>query len=217
VVVADIDTAYSQSTARAVQQRGAEALALTVDVSSRADVTAMAQQTLERFGRLDILVNNAGISPLCDFEEITDAEWDRVLDVNLKGPFLCTQAAIQPMVERRWGRIIMISSVAGKIGGRRTSVHYAASKGGIIPMTFCLARQYARHGITANVITPGQIETDMTSGWTDETKQGFVASIPLGRMGQPSDVAATVAFLASEAAAFITGEIIDVNGGYLMD
>lgn len=217
VVVADIDSDSAREVADSMQQSGEESLAVTVDVASRQDVTHMIEQTLRYFGRLDILVNNAGISPLSDFEDIDDAAWDRVLAVNLKGPFLCTQAAIQPMMEQRWGRIIMVSSVAGKIGGLRTSVHYAASKGGLIPMTFCIARRYAQYGITANIIAPGQIETDMTIGWTEGTKQHFLDLIPVRRMGQPDDVAAAVVFLASEEAGFITGEIIDVNGGYLMD
>lgn len=178
---------------------------------------AMTEATLARFGRLDILVNNAGIRPLNSLENIDDDEWQRVIAVNLTGPFLCSQEAIEPMVNQRWGRVLAISSVAGKIGGVKSGVHYAASKGGLIAMTLCIARQYAEFGITANVIAPGQIETDMIRGWASEAKREFVDSIPVGRLGQPRDVAAAVAFLASDEASFITGEVLDVNGGFIMD
>ena len=166
---------------------------------------------------MDILVNNAGIASTTPFEEIDDQEWQRMLGVNLTGVFLCIQEAIKEMVKHGWGRVITISSVAGKIGALRAAPHYSASKGGVIPLTLCVARQYAPHGITANVVAPGQIETDMIRGWPEEVRQSFVDSIPVGRLGQAQDVAAAVAFLASEAAGFINGEILDVNGGFLMD
>ena len=166
---------------------------------------------------MDILVNNAGICPLRSFEEISDEEWDRVLSINLKGAFICSQEAIKPMCEQGWGRIINISSVAGKMGGVKVGAHYAASKGGLIALTFCLARQYAASGITANVIAPATIETDLIRDWSAQAKRDLVAHIPLGRLGQPKDVAAAVVFLASEEAGFITGEVLDVNGGFLMD
>ena len=217
IVVADIDFSGARQTAAAAELRLVQAVPLRVDVSNRASVKAMTEKTLDRFGRLDILVNNAGICPFNDLESIDDEEWRRVIDVNLTGPFLCSQEAIRPMVGQRWGRIVAISSVAGKIGGLKSGVHYAASKGGLIAMTLCIARQYARFGVTANVIAPGQIETDMISEWTPEAKCRFVDQIPVGRLGQPRDVAAAVAFLASEEASFITGEVIDVNGGFMMD
>ena len=217
IVVADVDHSGAQRTAGDVEQRPVQALPLCVDVSDRMSVKTMTEATLARFGRLDILVNNAGICPLNGLESIDDEEWQRVIAVNLTGPFLCSQEAIKPMVSQRWGRIVAISSVAGKIGGMKAGVHYAASKGGLIAMTLCIARQYAEFGITANVIAPGQIETDMISGWASEAKRAFVDRIPVGRLGQPRDVAAAVAFLASEEAGFITGEVLDVNGGFMMD
>ena len=217
IVVADIDFAGAQRMAATLEKHPVHVLPICTDVSDRASVKAMIESTLDRFGRLDILVNNAGICPFSDFESIDDEEWQRVIDVNLTGPFLCCQEAIGPMVGQRWGRIVAISSVAGKIGGLKSGVHYAASKGGLIAMTLCIARQYAQFGITANVVAPGQIETDMINGWTPEAKRGFVDQIPVGRLGQPRDVAAVVAFLASEEASFITGEVVDVNGGFMMD
>ncbi|MFB0547003.1 MAG: 3-oxoacyl-ACP reductase family protein [Anaerolineae bacterium] len=196
---------------------GVEALAIQVDVANRHSVQCMVEAAMERFGCVDILVNNAGICPLRSFEEISEEEWDRVLDVNLKGAFLCSQAVIKILRCNGWGRIINIASVAGKMGGVRVGVHYAASKGGMIALTLCLARQYAPYGITVNAIAPATVATGMIKDWPEEAKHKLVASIPLGRLGQPEDVAAAVVFLASDGASFITGEVLDVNGGFLMD
>ena len=217
VAVCDLDLIGAQNVARELEQHGVQAISVKVDVSSRASVTAMVCATVERLGRLDILVNNAGICPITPFEEIEEEEWQRVLAVNLTGVFFCIQEGVKEMVKHEWGRVVTISSVAGKVGGVRAPAHYSASKGGVIPLTLCIARQYADRGITANVIAPGQIETDMIRGWPDEAKRRFVSAIPVGRLGQPEDVAAAVAFLASAEAGFINGEVLDVNGGFLMD
>ena len=217
VAVTDIDYSGAERTAEEIRDDDGRALAIQVDVTDRPSVKRAVQEVLEQLGRLDILVNNAGICPLRSFEEISDEEWDRVLSINLKGAFICSQEAIKPMCEQGWGRIINISSVAGKMGGVKVGAHYAASKGGLIALTFCLARQYAASGITANVIAPATIETDLIRDWSAQAKRDLVAHIPLGRLGQPKDVAAAVVFLASEEAGFITGEVLDVNGGFLMD
>jgi NAD(P)-dependent dehydrogenase (short-subunit alcohol dehydrogenase family) len=217
VAIADIDGPSAQAAAEALTTGATPALALTVDVADAAAVRAMVARTLEVLGGLHILVNNAGICPLSLIEEISGQEWDRVMDVNLKGPFLCTQAALPIMRQQRYGRIINIASVAGKMGALTAGAHYAASKGGLIAFTMCLARQYARHGITANAIAPGPTATDMTRDWLEEDKQKLRERIPLGRMAQPQDIAAAALFLASEEAGFITGEVLDVNGGFLMD
>ena len=217
VVVADIDFPGAQKTAERVRELGSEPLALQVDVSNRASVRGMVEETVDRFGHLDVLVNNAGICPWTPFHEISDAEWERVIAVNLNGPFYCTQEAIRVMAEHGWGRIIAISSVAGKMGALQAGAHYCATKGGIIAMTMCVARKYAGRGITANVVAPGQTETDLIRDWSEEARSEFLERIPVGRMGQPEDIAAAVAFLASEEASFITGEVLDVNGGFLMD
>lgn len=217
VVVADIDLPVAEDTAGFITAKGVETLAIQVDVSQRESVSKMVGAAIAHFEGIDILVNNAGICPLSPFEEIGDEEWHRVLNVNLKSAFLCSQAAIPTMRQRGWGRIINIASVAGKIGGMKVGAHYAASKGGLIALTFCLARQYARYGITVNAIAPATVATGMTRDWPEEAKQELLAGIPLGRLGTPKDVAAAVVFLASDAASFITGEVIDVNGGLLMD
>jgi len=217
VAVTDIDYSGAERTAEEIRDDDGRALAIQVDVTDRPSVKRAVQEVLEQLGRLDILVNNAGICPLRSFEEISDEEWDRVLSINLKGAFICSQEAIKPMCEQGWGRIINISSVAGKMGGVKVGAHYAASKGGLIALTFCLARQYAASGITARVIAPATIETDLIRDWSAQAKRDLVAHIPLGRLGQPKDVAAAVVFLASEEAGFITGEVLDVNGGFLMD
>jgi len=217
VAVTDIDYSGAERTAEEIRDDDGRALAIQVDVTDRPSVKRAVQEVLEQLGRLDILVNNAGICPLRSFEEISDEEWDRVLSINLKGAFICSQEAIKPMCEQGWGRIINISSVAGKMGGVKVGAHYAASKGGLVALTFCLARQYAASGITANVIAPATIETDLIRDWSAQAKRDLVAHIPLGRLGQPKDVAAAVVFLASEEAGFITGEVLDVNGGFLMD
>jgi 3-oxoacyl-[acyl-carrier protein] reductase len=217
VVVADIDFDGAKATAAMVEAQGRHGFPLQVDVSSRPSVKGMVEDTVEHFGRLDILVNNAGICPPTPFEQTTDEEWARVLAVNLTGPFLCTQEAVKVMTKQRWGRVITISSVAGKMGSLRAGAHYAAAKGGLIPLMFCVARQYANLGITANVVAPGQTETDMILGWPEEALRQFADSIPVGRLGRPEEIAAAVAFLASDEASFINGEVLDVNGGFLMD
>jgi 3-oxoacyl-[acyl-carrier protein] reductase len=218
VVIADINLSAAEDVARQIESLGRETLPVRVDVSSRPAVQEMIQAVLKRFGRLDILVNNAGICALTPFEEITDAAWARTIAVNLTGAFICSQEALKAIKPRGWGRVISISSVAGKMGSLRSSADYAASKGGLIAMTLCIARQYARYGITANVVAPGTIEgTDLNRDWPPEAMRDLLNHTPLGRLGQPREIAAAVAFLASEESSFMTGEVMDVNGGFLMD
>ena len=217
VVVADINGQGAEETAGLIQARGGQALAVTTDVSQRDAVNRMIQATLSAFGRLDILVNNAAIVPLTPFEEISDAQWDRTMAINLRGPFICSQEAVKVMREQGWGRIIAISSVAGKMGSLRSGTDYAASKGGLIALTLCIARRYARLGITANVVAPGTVHSDLNRDWPEEAMRVLEENTPMGHLGQPHDVAAAVAFLASPEAGFITGEVLDVNGGFLMD
>jgi 3-oxoacyl-[acyl-carrier protein] reductase len=215
--VVDIDGPSADETAELLATAGTVSLSLAADVADESAVRSMVVKTVEDLGGLHILVNNAGICPLRPIEEIHVREWDRVMDVNLKGPFLCAQAALPLMREQRYGRIINIASVAGKMGSLTAGAHYAASKGGLIAFTMCLARQYARFAITANVIAPGPAATDMTRDWAQEERQKLTARIPLGRMAHPQDIACAVRFLASDDAGFITGEVLDVNGGFLMD
>jgi 3-oxoacyl-[acyl-carrier protein] reductase len=218
VVVADIDYPAAQAVVNEIgHAHGVVARALACDITNPEQVNRMVEQVLGEFGKVEILVNNAGICPLTPLEEISPQEWDKVLAVNLKGAFLCSQKIIQPMREQGYGRIINISSVSGKMGGVFVGAHYAASKAGLMALTFCLARAYAALGITANAICPATVETEMTVQWSQEKREALAKAIPLGRLGLPSDVASAAVFLASKEAGFITGEVLDVNGGFLMD
>jgi 3-oxoacyl-[acyl-carrier protein] reductase len=218
VLIVDIDLPLAEALASDIRAAHGPAVhALSCDITSPESVEEMFRNALDRFGRVDILVNNAGICPLTPFESISPGEWDKVLEINLKGAFLCCQKVIGPMQEQAYGRIINISSVSGKMGGVLVGAHYAASKAGLIALTFCLARAYASQGVTANVIAPATVETDMTRTWPKAHIDALVRAIPAGRLGQPSDVAEAAVFLASREAAFITGEVLDVNGGFLMD
>jgi 3-oxoacyl-[acyl-carrier protein] reductase len=212
VVLADIDPAVLEPVGLPPR-----ALAVVTDVSDGDSVHAMVEKVMQRYGKIDILVNNAGICPLRPFESISRAEWDRVMAINLTGAFLCSQAVAPLMKQAGYGRIINISSVAGKMGGVTVGAHYAASKAGLLGLTWSLARGYAPFGITANAIAPVTVETDMTSGWPGSALEQLRQTIPLRRLARVSDVAAAAVFLASEEAGFITGEVLDVNGGFLMD
>lgn len=212
VVLTDIDVTVLEAAGR-----DNDSFSVVADVTDEAAVRAMVKQVTRRHGRIDILVNNAGICPLTPFESISRAEWDRVLAINLTGAFLCSQAVAPVMTHARYGRIINLSSVAGKMGGVTVGAHYAASKAGLLGLTWSLAKIYAPFGITANAIAPVTAETDLTGAWPTETLERIRQSIPLGRLARVGDVAAAAVFLASEEAGFITGEVLDVNGGFLMD
>ena len=211
VAVADIDPNTANATATAI---GPEALGLAMDVSSKAAVLAGTAQVLDEFGQLDILVNNAGYLVYTTFESCSEENWDRIVDVNMKGPFLCAQAVIPHMKARRQGVIINMTSLAAKTGGLAAGPPYAAAKAGVHTLTIGLARALAPDQIRVNAIAPGVIDTDMTSAPEHDQLK---ASIPLGRSGQPEDVANCALFLASDDARHITGETIDVNGGLYMD
>jgi 3-oxoacyl-[acyl-carrier protein] reductase len=193
---------------------GARALTIKADVSLLEDVQRAVDLTVERFGGLDILVNNAGICPMSDFADITEAEWDRVLAINLKGAFLCCQAAL-PYLRRsgQRGRVVNIASVAGQMGGVAVGAHYAASKAGLVGLSKSLAQMLAADGVTVNCVSPGTVATDMTLDWSEATHADLKDKIPLGRFAQPQEIAEAVLFLASDRAGFITGATLDVNGG----
>lgn len=217
VAVTDVDKEAAQVVAQELNATGCQAIALALDVSDRESVQQAVAQVDSRWGRTDILVNNAGICSQRSFEAINEAEWDRMMAVNLKGAFLCCQAVVPGMRERRYGRIINIASVAAKNGGLAAAAHYAASKGGLLALTFHLARAYAPYSVTVNAIAPAATLTDMTRQWPDRAWADLKESIPLGRFGEPEDVAGAALFLASDAASFITGEVLDVNGGQYVD
>lgn len=198
-----------------VRGLGRRALVAQVDVADAAAVDPFVASVISEFGRLDILVNNAGTTRDGLLLRMDDEAWDRVMDVNLKGAFHTIRAAVRPMMKARRGRIINISSVVG-LRGNAAQANYAASKAGLIGLTKSVAREFASRGITANAVAPGYIPTDMTEGLPPDVKASLLAQVPMGRPGSAADVAATVAFLASDDAAYITGQVIVVDGGMTM-
>lgn len=192
-------------------------LAIGCNITDSPEVKAMVQRVKDTWGRVDILVNNAGIIRRGSIETVTEADWDQVISVNLKGTFLCCHAVVPVMKSQGYGKIVNVSSIAGKTGDITSAPGYGPSKAGIDALTKTLARQLAPYGINVNAVSPHAIETEMSAQWSAEKRREVISSIPLGRMGKPADVAAAVLFLASDDASFITGEILDVNGGALMD
>ncbi|HWV22922.1 MAG TPA: SDR family NAD(P)-dependent oxidoreductase [Thermomicrobiales bacterium] len=217
IVVNDVDPDRAERTAASLRDSGAEAIAIPGSVTDRAAVHAMVDRTLERFGGVDILVNNAGVLRPTPVIDIPEAEWDVVVDVNLKGTFLCSQAVLRPMQQAGWGRIVNFSSTAGKNVSTVGGAHYTAAKAGILGFTRHLAKEVAAHGITVNAVCPGLIDTEMVRNTIDDARvRAYEASFPIPRLGQPEEVAELVAFLVSGRAAYITGASLDINGGDLM-
>ncbi|HVB30240.1 MAG TPA: 3-oxoacyl-[acyl-carrier-protein] reductase [Gemmatimonadaceae bacterium] len=206
------DLARAQEVAAAISP---EARGFACDVSDTASVTALVAAAEEAFGGLDILVNNAGITRDNVLFRLKDEDWDAVLDANLRGAFAAVRAAARGMMKRRWGRIINIASVVGLVGNKGQA-NYAASKAGLIGLTKSVAKELASRNVLANVVAPGFIETDMTAAMTAEARTVLSQQIPLERLGTPEDVAGVVAFLASDHAAYITGQVLVVDGGMVM-
>ncbi len=187
-------------------------MAILADVSSQQDVARLVEETIATYGRIDILVNNVGITRDQLLIRMSDEEWDKVLNVNLKSVFLCTRAVVRHMLKQRWGRIISIASIVGVVGNPGQA-NYASAKAGIIGFTRTIAKEVASRGITVNAIAPGFIDTEMTQRLKEDWKQELAKHIPLGYLGSPRDVAEAVAFLASEEARYITGQVLNVDGG----
>ena len=202
-------------TVSACEALGAKALSVKCDVADSAQVKALMDEAVKAFGRIDILVNNAGITRDGLLMMMKEDDFDAVINANLKGAFLCMKAVSRLMMKQRWGRIVNLSSVVG-LRGNAGQVNYAASKAGVIGMTKSLAKELATRGVTVNAVAPGFIDTDMTAAMPQAAREATLASIPMGRMGAPEDVAKAVAFLASDEAAYVTGQVLAVDGGMAM-
>ena len=215
IVAVDMDQASTEAVVAELQATGAKALAVVGNVTVSADVERMIDAAIEAFGRVDILVNNAGITRDGLLMRMKDDDWDAVLNVNLKGAFLCTRAAFKVMSKQRYGRIVNIASVVGQMGNAGQA-NYCASKAGLIGLTKSNAREMAKRNITVNAVAPGFIATAMTDALSDKVRAELTAQIPLERLGSADDIANAVVFLASEAAGYITGHVLSVNGGMYM-
>lgn len=211
----EAEEAAAAETIELLKQAGAEATGIWANVAVQSEVVDFFKQVMDAVGRIDVLVNNAGITRDSLLARMKEDEWDAVLGVNLKGPFLCTQQVARVMAKQRSGRIINIASVVGVIGNVGQA-NYVASKAGIIGLTKTTAREYAARGVTVNAVAPGFIETDMTAKLPEKVRESMLAQIPLGRPGLPEDVAGAVKFLASEDAGYLTGQVIHVSGGMYM-
>jgi 3-oxoacyl-[acyl-carrier protein] reductase len=215
VALAARNEAKLAETAAEIEAAGGQAAVIAMDVANEESIKAGAKGVLDRFGKVEILVNNAGITRDGLMLRMKRADWDDVLGANLTGVFLLTQAVLSPMLKNRWGRIVNVSSVVGRTG-QAGQANYAASKAGLIGLTRSMAREFASRGITVNAVAPGYIETPMTAVLDEKQRAAMMGQIPLGRAGTAEEIAQAVAFLASDAAAYITGHVLDVNGGMFM-
>lgn len=210
VVCADINANGAAETAKSV---GSQAIATELNIGDRRSCEAVVRQAVDHFGRVDFLANFGGVWDGSNIAEIDEDNWDHILDINLKGSFLICQAAAPVMIKQKFGRIILIGSIAARVGGSMGGPHYAASKGGVNSLARALARRLAQYQVTVNSINPGPVESAMTAGWSAEAKTDFIRMVPLGRLGQPEDIASTALFLISDMASWMTGQTLDVNGG----
>lgn len=212
VAIWDINEDAAKAAAADLVKQGFKAIASRVDVSKRAEIDAAVKLAREKFGPISILVNNAGISAFTPFMQITEEQWDRIMQVNLKSVLICTQAVLPDMLDAKWGRIINVSSSSAQTGAQ-TMVHYSASKGGVIAFTKSLAQELAPTGITVNNVPPGFVDTPMMRAGLGDKVDHIIAASPMKRAGRPEDMAGAIAFLASEDAGYITGHTLSVNGG----
>lgn len=213
IAIVDIHSDKAEAAAETLRQAGHEAASFLCDVSSVASVSSMIAAVAERFGGIDVVVNNAGILHSTPIPDVTEQEWDKVMAVNLKSVFFVSQQALPHLKNATSPRIVNISSLAGRMGGFETGMAYTASKGAIISLTYGMARQFAPFGITVNAVCPGTTESEMISQWSQQQIDGLLSRIPLRKLAKPANIASAVAYLASEEAEFITGLLMDVNGG----
>ena len=214
VIIADLDINRAERIIKNIKLHSFyNCVAFKTDVSNYNDIKNLFKFTLDTFGTINILVNCAGICPIASLEEIGEKEWDNVMDINLKSTYLCSREAIAIMKEKRSGKIINVSSVAGRMGGIATGINYATSKGGIITLTMSLAKICGTYNINVNCVAPGTIDSEMTKTWNNDKKQDILRNIPLGRFGTSEDVANVITFLASEKSNYMSGAVVDVNGG----
>ena len=206
------NAAAAEETVKACEALGAEAFAIQADVADTAASEAMVKEVLARFGRLDILVNNAGVTRDGLMPMMKEADWDAVLDTNLKGAFHCMKAVYRPMMKQKYGRIVNLSSIVG-LRGNAGQANYAASKAGLIGLTKSMAKELAARNVTVNAVAPGFIDTDMTAALPEKAREAMLTTIPMGRLGQAEDVAQAVAFFAGDASAYVTGQVLCVDGG----
>jgi 3-oxoacyl-[acyl-carrier protein] reductase len=217
IVISDKDKGACDAALKELTDAGVKAHAIIADLLSHDAIKNLCEEVISQYGNIDFLVNSAGITTQTKIPDITWDEWNLLLNVNLRSVFFCSQEALKYMIKERWGKIILLSSAAGKIGGVTVGAHYAAAKAGIICLTKSLAKYAAQYNITVNSVCPGLIATDMTAAWGEETNEAFRQSLPLKRHGTPEEVGETIKFLLSDKADYITGETVDVNGGLYMD
>ena len=206
------NAAAAEETVESCKAMGVDAFSVQADVADAAACDAMVKEVLSRFGRLDILVNNAGITRDGLMPMLKDADWDAVLDANLKGAFHCMRAAYRPMMKQKYGRVVNLSSIVG-LRGNAGQANYAASKAGLIGLTKSMAKELAGRNVTVNAVAPGFIDTDMTAALPEKARESMLASIPMGRLGKGEDVAKAVAFFAGDGAGYVTGQVLCVDGG----
>ena len=217
VIAADIDFNGVKDTVNMINEQGYTALPMNMDLSSINNIKDFVKKVLDKYKRIDILINNAGLFSTLPILKMTENEWDKVMDINLKGTFFLSKEVLPIMIRQKYGKIVNVSSLAAKRGGVTSGINYAASKAGVLSVTKCLAKYSAPYGINVNAVIPSFCDTPMFRSLPEEKQDSAIKSIPLGRLARPDELGKAILFLASDDASYITGEILDVNGGVLMD